>query len=184
MAPTCESCSFCWGTAIFLRHKSTKHALLHSFRTSLNVSSTWFFVKDVKTSVLELVENGAPTASRIVNFSFALICQMFYHGINIYYFVVKFEGFVSICRPNVRSFSLEQVTNMMGIEWMRRHLGPKYNVHVISFDDPNPMHIDATFNIIGPGLAIVNPDRKCHQVHRQFSRCRVKVQLGPDYAGQ
>ena len=38
----------------------------------------------------------------------------------------------------------------MGIEWMRRHLAPKgIRVHTISFKDPNPMHIDATFNIIG-----------------------------------
>ena len=46
---------------------------------------------------------------------------------------------------------------------MRRHLGDKYNIHVLSFKDPNPMHIDATFNIIGPGLVIVNPDRPCKQ---------------------
>lgn len=57
-----------------------------------------------------------------------------------------------------------QVTNYMGIEWMRRHLGPDYNIHIISFKDPNPMHIDATFNIIGPGLVLSNPDRPCHQI--------------------
>lgn len=59
---------------------------------------------------------------------------------------------------------VSQVTNYMGIEWMRRHLGPDYNIHIISFKDPNPMHIDATFNIIGPGLVLSNPDRPCHQV--------------------
>jgi len=26
------------------------------------------------------------------------------------------------------------------------------------------MHIDATFNIIGEGLVISNPDRPCHQI--------------------
>ncbi|KPP73889.1 glycine amidinotransferase, mitochondrial-like [Scleropages formosus] len=57
-----------------------------------------------------------------------------------------------------------QVTNYMGIEWMRRHLAPAYKVHVISFKDPNPMHIDATFNIIGPGLVLSNPDRPCRQI--------------------
>ncbi|XP_030649995.1 glycine amidinotransferase, mitochondrial [Chanos chanos] len=57
-----------------------------------------------------------------------------------------------------------QVTNFMGIEWMRRHLGPTYKIHIISFKDPNPMHIDATFNIIGPGLVLSNPDRPCHQI--------------------
>uniref|UniRef100_A0A8C3BHC7 Glycine amidinotransferase n=1 Tax=Cairina moschata TaxID=8855 RepID=A0A8C3BHC7_CAIMO len=63
-----------------------------------------------------------------------------------------------------------QVTNYMGIEWMRRHLAPDYRVHVISFKDPNPMHIDATFNIIGPGLVLSNPDRPCYQVRLQQSR--------------
>lgn len=52
----------------------------------------------------------------------------------------------------------------MGIEWMKRHLAPTYKVHTISFKDPNPMHIDATFNIIGPGLVLSNPDRPCRQV--------------------
>uniref|UniRef100_U3I6G0 Glycine amidinotransferase n=1 Tax=Anas platyrhynchos platyrhynchos TaxID=8840 RepID=U3I6G0_ANAPP len=63
-----------------------------------------------------------------------------------------------------------QVTNYMGIEWMRRHLAPDYRVHVISFKDPNPMHIDATFNIIGPGLVLSNPDRPCYQVRLQQNR--------------
>jgi len=58
-----------------------------------------------------------------------------------------------------------QVTNFMGIEWMRRHLSTKgIRVHTISFKDPNPMHIDATFNIIGPGLVLSNPDRPCNQI--------------------
>lgn len=61
-------------------------------------------------------------------------------------------------------YFLLQVTNFMGIEWMRRHLAPDYKVHIISFKDPNPMHIDATFNIIGPGLVLSNPDRPCNQV--------------------
>ncbi|XP_013915603.1 PREDICTED: glycine amidinotransferase, mitochondrial isoform X1 [Thamnophis sirtalis] len=59
---------------------------------------------------------------------------------------------------------LLQVTNFMGIEWMRRHLAPDYRVHTISFKDPNPMHIDATFNIIGPGLVLSNPDRPCNEI--------------------
>uniref|UniRef100_H3CVS6 Glycine amidinotransferase n=1 Tax=Tetraodon nigroviridis TaxID=99883 RepID=H3CVS6_TETNG len=56
------------------------------------------------------------------------------------------------------------VTNLLGIEWMRRHLAPDYNVHTISFKDVNPMHIDGTFNIIGPGLVLSNPDRPCQQI--------------------
>ncbi|XP_064645509.1 glycine amidinotransferase, mitochondrial-like [Lineus longissimus] len=57
-----------------------------------------------------------------------------------------------------------QVTNNMGINWVERHLSPKgIRIHRLKFQDPNPMHIDATFNIIGPGLVIVNPDRRCVQ---------------------
>ncbi|XP_071476328.1 glycine amidinotransferase, mitochondrial-like [Diadema antillarum] len=58
-----------------------------------------------------------------------------------------------------------QVTNMFGIEWMKRHLADRgYHLHVLSFDDPNPMHIDASFNVIGPGLVVCNPERPCHQI--------------------
>ena len=71
-----------------------------------------------------------------------------------------------------------QVTNHMGIEWMRRHLGDQYRVHTISFKDPNPMHIDATFNIIGPGLVIANPDRPCNQLD-MFYKAGWKVAKAP-----
>jgi len=37
-------------------------------------------------------------------------------------------------------------------------------LHLVSFKDPNPMHIDATFNIIGEGLVLSNPDRPCKQI--------------------
>jgi len=48
---------------------------------------------------------------------------------------------------------------------MKRHLEPQgYRIHLLSFKDPNPMHIDATFNIIGPGLVLSNPDRPCDQI--------------------
>jgi len=58
-----------------------------------------------------------------------------------------------------------QVTNYMGLEWMRRHLAQKgIKLHLVSFKDPNPMHIDATFNIIGEGLVLSNPDRPCKQI--------------------
>ena len=55
------------------------------------------------------------------------------------------------------------MTNELGIQWVKNHLGPEYKVHRLSFGDPNPMHIDATFNLIGPGRALVNPDRPCNQ---------------------
>jgi glycine amidinotransferase len=51
------------------------------------------------------------------------------------------------------------VTNRMGIEWLARHLGDDYRVHVLEFDDPHPMHIDATLMPLGPGKLLVNPTR-------------------------
>ena len=54
-----------------------------------------------------------------------------------------------------------QVTNNFGIEWMRRHLGPDYNIHVLDFQDKNAMHIDGTFIPLAPGKLLVNPKRPC-----------------------
>ena len=74
---------------------------------------------------------------------------------------------------------LTQVTNYFGIEWVRRHLAPRgIRVHTVSFRDPNPMHIDATFNIIGPGLVLSNPDRPCRQIEG-FKRAGWRVVKPP-----
>ena len=74
-----------------------------------------------------------------------------------------------------------QVTNSMGIEWMRRHLGDKYRVHTVSFKNPNPIHIDTTFSIIGPGLVIANPDRPCNQLD-MFRKAGWKIVMAPQPA--
>ncbi|KAA0193373.1 Glycine amidinotransferase mitochondrial [Fasciolopsis buskii] len=59
---------------------------------------------------------------------------------------------------------INKVTNLAGIEWVRRHLEPRgIRVHQLTFDDPRPMHIDATFGLVKPGVALQNPDRPCHQ---------------------
>lgn len=50
-------------------------------------------------------------------------------------------------------------TNDFGIEWMRRHLGDDYRVHVLDVLDDHPMHIDATFVPLAPGKVLINPDR-------------------------
>lgn len=54
------------------------------------------------------------------------------------------------------------VTNEFGIEWLRRHLGSEYRVHVLEFDDPHPMHIDATLAPLAPGKLLINPERVPH----------------------
>ncbi|MEV4949998.1 amidinotransferase [Streptomyces sp. NPDC053755] len=50
------------------------------------------------------------------------------------------------------------VTNRMGIEWLRRHLGPGYRIHEIESRCRTPMHIDTTFVLLGPGRVMVNPE--------------------------
>jgi len=47
---------------------------------------------------------------------------------------------------------VNEVTNDFGIEWMRRHLGDKYTIHVLDFQDKNAMHIDGTFIPLGSCL--------------------------------
>jgi glycine amidinotransferase len=62
-----------------------------------------------------------------------------------------------------------QVTNDFGIEWMRRHLGDEYKIHVLDFQDKNAMHIDGTFVPIGPGKILANPKRPCITGSKQTS---------------
>lgn len=50
------------------------------------------------------------------------------------------------------------VTNRLGIEWLRRHLGPTFRIHEIESRCRQPMHIDSTFMPLAPGKVLVNPD--------------------------
>jgi glycine amidinotransferase len=51
-------------------------------------------------------------------------------------------------------------TNRRGMEWLQRHF-PDHRVHAVNFPgDPYPIHIDATFVPLRPGLIINNPNRK------------------------
>jgi glycine amidinotransferase len=50
------------------------------------------------------------------------------------------------------------VTNALGIEWLRRHLGDRYRIHEIESRCRNPMHIDSTFMPLAPGKVLVNPE--------------------------
>ena len=52
-----------------------------------------------------------------------------------------------------------QVSNRFGAEWLQRHLGDTYRVHVVEFEDDDPLHIDTTFVPLCPGKVLVNPDR-------------------------
>jgi len=54
---------------------------------------------------------------------------------------------------------VSQVTNRFGIEWLQRHLGDNYQVHILDFNDPHAMHIDSTFVPLAPGKLLINPTR-------------------------
>ena len=51
------------------------------------------------------------------------------------------------------------VTNAFGIQWLQRHLGDDYRIHVIDVDDPHAMHIDASLMPLAPGKVLVNAER-------------------------
>jgi glycine amidinotransferase len=51
------------------------------------------------------------------------------------------------------------VTNQVGIEWLRRHLGEEYRMHVVELADDHPMHIDASLRPLAPGKLLIHPDR-------------------------
>ncbi len=51
-------------------------------------------------------------------------------------------------------------TNLKGIDWIARHF-PEHRVHAVNFPgDPYPIHIDATFTPLRPGLILNNPERR------------------------
>jgi glycine amidinotransferase len=50
------------------------------------------------------------------------------------------------------------VTNAAGIDWLRRHF-PEHRIHEVLFREAHPMHIDATFIPLRPGLALSNRKR-------------------------
>lgn len=59
-------------------------------------------------------------------------------------------------------------TNLKGIDWLRRHY-PDHRVHAVNFPgDPYPIHIDATFTPLRPGLIINNPERRLPDDQRKF----------------
>lgn len=59
-------------------------------------------------------------------------------------------------------------TNRKGMEWLRR-MYPDMRVHAVNFPgDPYPIHIDATFVSLKPGLILNNPQRKLPKEQRKI----------------
>lgn len=50
------------------------------------------------------------------------------------------------------------VTNDLGIEWLRRHLGDSYRVHILDNKSPWAIHIDSTFIPLAPGKVMIRPE--------------------------
>jgi len=74
-----------------------------------------------------------------------------------------------VCRCGKDLFVQHGFTaNLSGIEWLSRHF-PDHRVHAVNFPgDPYPIHIDATFVPLRPGLAINNPGRALPEEQRQI----------------
>jgi len=54
---------------------------------------------------------------------------------------------------------LSNVTNLAGINWLKRHLGDAYRIHILDTSKwRRPMHIDASFVPLRPGPVLINPD--------------------------
>ncbi len=59
-------------------------------------------------------------------------------------------------------------TNLKGIDWLQRHF-PDHRVHAVNFPgDPYPIHIDATFTPLRPGLIVNNPVRRLPDDQRKL----------------
>ena len=70
---------------------------------------------------------------------------------------------------------LYQVTNDLGIQWVRQYLAPKgIRVHKLTFEDHTAMHIDCTLYPIKPGLVLHNIARPCHEIDK-FKKSGWKV---------
>ena len=59
-------------------------------------------------------------------------------------------------------------TNLKGINWLQRHFS-EHRIHAVNFPgDPYPIHIDATFVPLRPGLCINNPKRRLPKDQRKI----------------
>lgn len=60
-------------------------------------------------------------------------------------------------------------TNLAGIHWLKRKYEAQgYRIHTLSFEDNHPIHIDATFCPLRPGLMLLNPNRPLFKGQREI----------------
>ncbi len=73
------------------------------------------------------------------------------------------------------------VTNLAGIEWLRRHLGDQYRITEIESRCRQPMHIDSSFLPLAPGKVLINPDYiDVERLPAMFKKWDVLVAPRPD----
>lgn len=74
------------------------------------------------------------------------------------------------------------VTNEFGIEWLQRHIGDDYKIHIVEFEDSHPMHIDATFVPLAPGKILINPTRvkKVPEMFKNWEILKAPSPIIPD----
>lgn len=74
-----------------------------------------------------------------------------------------------ICRMGKDLFVQHgMTTNLRGIDWLQRHF-PDNRVHAVNFPgDPFPIHIDASFVPVRPGLILNNPHRRIPEEQRKI----------------
>lgn len=73
------------------------------------------------------------------------------------------------------------VTNLAGINWLRRHLGETYRIHEIESICRTPMHIDSSFMPLAPGKLLVNPEYiDLRKIPRIFNSWEIIVAPPPD----
>ena len=54
-------------------------------------------------------------------------------------------------------YTLSNVTNQAGVDWLARHIGSDYTLHAVESRCRQPMHIDSSFMPLAPGKVLVNP---------------------------
>ena len=54
-------------------------------------------------------------------------------------------------------YTLSNVTNRAGVDWLAHHIGEDYTLHAIESRCRQPMHIDSSFMPLAPGKVLVNP---------------------------
>ncbi|KAJ9303270.1 hypothetical protein DTO271G3_644 [Paecilomyces variotii] len=58
------------------------------------------------------------------------------------------------------------VTNQAGVDYLQKHIPEGYKIEMLSVDDPNAMHIDATILPLRKGLLVYNPKKVTEEALR------------------